>query len=46
MKTPWSDLLRYGITITTITVITISAVCLLTILGIVVLITKALVFIR
>lgn len=46
MKTPWSDLLKYGVTVTTVAVIAIGAVCLLAVLGVAVLVTKALVYMR
>jgi hypothetical protein len=46
MKTPWSDLLKYGIGTATFIVMAICGIIMLAAIGLVILITKVLVFIK
>ena len=46
MKTPWSNLIQYGIGVATIIVISLSAICLLLVVGAAAVISKLLVFIK
>jgi hypothetical protein len=46
MKTPWSELLKYGVTVATVIVGCIGGLIVLGLIGIVVLVTKFLVFIK
>lgn len=46
MKTPWSNLLQYGIGFAAVTIISLSAICLLIVVGAGVLVAKFSTFIK